>query len=124
MKEELEFTLSDLDEDVVDVPEVLPLMAIRDIVLFPSTVTPLFVGRPKSLKAVEEALSKDKFLVLPTQKVSRIEDPSEKDLYRIGTIALILKTINLSENRLKVIVQVLSRVEIKEFIQTEPFFKV
>ena len=113
MKEEFEFTLSDLNEDVVDVPEVLPLMAIRDIVLFPSTVTPLFVGRQKSLKAVEKALSKDKFIVLTTQKVSKIEEPLEKDLYRIGTVALILKTINLSENRLKVIVQVLSRVEIK-----------
>ncbi len=124
MKEEFEVPFSNLHEDIVDVPEVLPLMAIRDIVLFPSTVTPLFVGRPKSLKAVEEALSKDKFIVLTTQKVSKIEDPSEKDLYQIGTIALILKIVNLSENRLKVVVQVLSRVKIKEFLQTTPFFKV
>ncbi|PMP64200.1 MAG: endopeptidase La, partial [Caldimicrobium thiodismutans] len=85
---------------------------------------PLFVGRPKSLKAIEEAQSKDNLIVLVTQKKSRLENPKEKDLYQIGTIALILKTINLSENRKKVIVQVLTRVEIKEFLKTEPYFEV
>jgi ATP-dependent Lon protease len=87
-------------------------------------VVPLFVGRPKSLKAIEEAQSKDNLIVLVTQKKSRLENPKEKDLYQIGTIALILKTINLSENRKKVIVQVLTRVEIKEFLKTEPYFEV
>jgi len=125
MSEELEFTLPELQEgEVVDVPEILPLMAIRDIVLFPSMVVPLFVGRPQSLKAIEEALANEKLIVLATQKISRIENPKPSDLYPIGTLALILKTLPLSENRLKVVVQVLSRVEIQEFLQTEPFFKV
>lgn len=125
MSEELEFTLPELQEgEVVDVPEILPLMAIRDIVLFPSMVVPLFVGRPQSLKAIEEALANEKLLILATQKISRIENPKPSDLYRIGTLVMILKTLPLSENRLKVVVQVLSRVEIQEFLQTEPFFKV
>nr|MCR5854820.1 endopeptidase La [Thermodesulfobacteriota bacterium] len=110
--------------ETIDVSEILPLMAIRDVVLFPSMVVPLFVGRSKSLKAIEEALNKDKLIVLSTQKNSRIENPKPENLYKIGTIALIIKTLNLSENRLKVVVQVLSRVEIKEFLQTDPYFKV
>lgn len=125
MSEILEFNLPEIGEgETIEVPEILPLMAIRDIVLFPSMVVPLFVGRIKSLEAVKEALSKDKLIVLTTQKNSRIEEPEPKDLYKIGIIALILKSFNLSENRSKVVVQVLSRVEIKEFLQTEPYFKV
>ncbi|WP_051920428.1 endopeptidase La [Thermodesulfobacterium hydrogeniphilum] len=125
MREELEINIPEISEgEIIDVPEILPLMAIRDIVLFPSMVVPLFVGRPKSLKAIEEALNKDKLIALSTQKNSRIENPKPEDLYKIGTIGLILKTFNISENRLKVVVQVLSRVEIKEFLQTDPYFKV
>ncbi len=124
MREELEINIPEISEgEIIDVPEILPLMAIRDIVLFPSMVVPLFVGRPKSLKAIEEALNKDKLIALSTQKNSRIENPKPEDLYKIGTIGLILKTFNISENRLKVVVQVLSRVEIKEFLQTDPYFK-
>ncbi|WP_022855724.1 endopeptidase La [Thermodesulfobacterium thermophilum] len=125
MKEGLEVNFAEISEgEIIDVPEILPLMAIRDIVLFPSMVIPLFVGRTKSLKAVEEALNKDKLIVLSTQKNSRIENPKPEDLYKIGTIGLILKTLNLSENRLKVVVQVLSRCEIQEYLETEPCFKV
>ncbi len=125
MKEGLEVNFTEVSEgEIIDVPEVLPLMAIRDIVLFPSMVIPLFVGRPKSLKAIEEALNKDKLIVLSTQKNSRIENPKPEDIYKIGTIGLILKTLNLSENRLKVVVQVLSRCEIQEFLETEPCFRV
>ncbi len=125
MREDIEFQIPEFSEgETIDVPEVLPLMAIRDIVLFPSMVVPLFVGRPKSLKAIEEALNKNKLIVLSTQKNSRIENPKPENLYKVGTIALIIKTLTLSENRLRVVVQILSRVEIKEFLQTEPYFKV
>ncbi len=125
MREEFEINIPEISEgEIIDVPEILPLMAIRDIVLFPSMVVPLFVGRSKSLKAIEEALNKDKLIALSTQKNSRIENPKPEDLYKIGTIGLILKTFNISENRLKVVVQVLSRVEIKEFLQIDPYFKV
>jgi ATP-dependent Lon protease len=125
MREEFELQIPEFSEgEIIDVPEVLPLMAIRDIVLFPSMVVPLFVGRPKSLKAIEEALNKNKLVVLSTQKNSRIENPKPEHLYKTGTIALIIKTLNLSENRLRVVVQILSRVEIKEFLQTDPYFKV
>ncbi|NPA40422.1 MAG: endopeptidase La [Thermodesulfobacteria bacterium] len=125
MTEDFELNIPEVSEgETIDVPEVLPLMAIRDLVVFPSMVVPLFIGRKKSLTAIEKALSMDKLIVLSTQKNSRIENPKPKDIYKIGTIALILKTFNISENRLKAVVQVLSRVEIKEFLQTSPYFKV
>ncbi len=125
MREDLEFTLPELSEgEVIDVPEELPLMAIRDIVLFPSMVIPLYVGRPQSLRAVEEALAKDKLIALATQKISRLENPKPKDLYEIGVLALILKTFSLSENRLKIVVQVLSRLKIEEYLQIDPYFRV
>lgn len=125
MKETQEFNIQGLPEgEVIDVPEVLPLMAIRDMVLFPSMVVPLFVGRSKSLRAIEEAQKRENLLVLVTQKNPRLENPQEKDLYRIGTLGLILKTITLAENRKKVIVQVISRVEVKNYLQSDPFFEV
>ncbi len=124
MKEELEILNPEAGEETIDVPEILPLMAVRDIVLFPSMVVPLFVGRQRSLKAVEKALARDKLIALVTQKNSRIENPKPKDLYKIGTVGLILKTIYLSEDRLKVVVQVLSRIEVKEFLQEDPYFEV
>ncbi|MCS7198770.1 MAG: endopeptidase La [Caldimicrobium sp.] len=125
MKESQEFNLQELPEgEVIDVPENLPLMAIRDMVLFPSMVVPLFVGRVKSLRAVEEAQKRENLIVLSTQKNPRLENPQQKDIYKIGTLAIILKTISLSENRKKVIVQILSRVEIKDYLKIEPFFEV
>lgn len=125
MKEPQDFNYQGLQEgEIIDVPDLLPLMAIRDMVLFPAMVVPLFVGRPKSLKAIEEAEKREKLIILVTQKNSRLENPQEKDLYRIGTLGLILKVINLSENRKKVIVQVITRVEIKEYVKRDPFFEV
>uniref|UniRef100_A0A832LVT3 Lon protease n=1 Tax=Caldimicrobium thiodismutans TaxID=1653476 RepID=A0A832LVT3_9BACT len=125
MNEPQDFNYQALQEgEIIDVPDLLPLMAIRDMVLFPAMVVPLFVGRPKSLKAIEEAEKREKLIILVTQKNSRLENPQEKDLYRIGTLGLILKVINLSENRKKVIVQVITRVEIKEYVKRDPFFEV
>lgn len=125
MREPEELNLQELPEgEIIDVPENLPLMAIRDMVLFPSMVVPLFVGRHKSLMAVKEAQKRENLIVLSTQKNPRLENPQEKDIYKIGTLAIILKTISLSEDRKKVIVQILSRVEIKDYLKTEPFFEV
>ncbi|QJA05605.1 endopeptidase La [Thermosulfurimonas marina] len=125
MMEEASFVSPELREgESIEVPEVLPLMAIRDIVLFPGMVIPLFVGREKSLAAVSEALSGEKLLVLVSQKDPMEEDPTPEKLYRVGVVGLIIRTFNLPENRLKVLVQVLARVEIRDFLQTDPFFKV
>ncbi|HFC97747.1 MAG TPA: endopeptidase La [Thermosulfurimonas dismutans] len=125
MTEEVSFSSPELMEgESIEVPEVLPLMAIRDIVLFPGMVIPLFVGRERSLVAVSAALEGEKLLALVTQKDPMDEDPSPERLYRVGVVGLIIRTFKLPEDRLKVLVQVLARAEIEEFLQIDPFFRV
>ncbi|HIE33407.1 MAG TPA: AAA family ATPase, partial [Thermodesulfobacteriaceae bacterium] len=124
MIEEVSFSTSELMEgESIEVPEILPLMAIRDIVLFPGMIIPLFVGREKSLEAVSEALAGEKLLTLVTQKDPAEEDPAPEALFKVGVVGLIIRTFKLPEDRLKVLVQVLARVEVKEFLQLQPFFK-
>ena len=108
----------------VEIPDELPLMAVRDVVVFNSMIIPLFVGRSSSVAAVNEALAHDKLLVLLTQKDSTQEDPEPNDLYEVGMVSMIMRTLKLPDGRLKVLVQALTKAQIKEFIQKEPFFKV
>ena len=80
-----------LEKDLFTLPETLPLLPIRDIVVFPYMVLPLLVSREKSVKSLEEALSKDRLIFLVAQKKVTEEDPSPKDLYRVGTVAVVMK---------------------------------
>ncbi|HOV29317.1 MAG TPA: endopeptidase La [Synergistales bacterium] len=93
----------------------LPVVPLRDTVLFPGMVLPLFIGRPRSIHAVESASSKGKRVVLVAQKNSREEDPSEEDLYELGTLASVLQTATLPDGTLKVLLEGLSRVQIEAF---------
>ena len=104
--------------------EVITLMAVRDVVVFNSMIIPLFVGRTSSVAAVNEALASDKLLVLLTQKDATQEEPEVKDLYEVGMVSMIMRTLKLPDGRLKVLVQTLTKVKIHEFLQKEPFFKV
>ena len=108
----------------IEIPDELPLMAVRDVVVFNSMIIPLFVGRSSSVAAVNDALSRDKLLVLLTQKDSTQEEPEPKDLYEVGMVSMIMRTLKLPDGRLKVLVQALTKVKINEFIQKDPFFKV
>ena len=108
----------------VEIPDDLPLMAVRDVVVFNSMIIPLFVGRSSSVAAVNEALSHDKLLVLLTQKDSTQEDPAPKDLYEVGMVSMIMRTLKLPDGRLKVLVQALTKAKIKKFTQKDPFFMV
>ncbi len=112
------------EEETIEVPEELPLMAVRDVVLFPSMVIPLFVGREASLEALNQALDTDRLIVLSTQKNPDLEEPSPEDIYQVGVVAVIMRTLKLPDGRLKVLVQALARVIITDFLQTSPFFKV
>ena len=108
----------------VEIPDELPLMAVRDVVVFNSMIIPLFVGRTSSVASVNEALASDKLLVLLTQKDATQEEPEVKDLYEVGMVSMIMRTLKLPDGRLKVLVQALTKVKIQEFLQKEPFFKV
>jgi ATP-dependent Lon protease len=109
------------EKDLFSTPETLPLLPVKDIVVFPYMVFPLFVSREKSIKSLEEALSKDRLIFLVAQKNISEEEPSTKDLYRVGTVALIMKMLKLPDGKIKILVQGLSKASIKETLQTTPY---
>ncbi len=108
----------------LEIPEVLPLMAVRDVVVFNYMIIPLFVGRPSSVEAVNEALASHKLLMLVTQKDPTKDDPRSEDLYQVGMVAMIMRTLKLPDGRLKVLVQALSKAHIRTVQQEKPFYRV
>ena len=101
----------------------LPILAIRNTVIFPVLAFPINVGRDKSLKAVEEALQAGKKLGIVAQRDAKNEDPSTDEVYRTGTIVKILKSVKMPGNKLNVIIQGEARMKVREFVQTEPFMR-
>ena len=95
--------------------QVKPLLPLRDIVIFPSMVVPLFVGREKSIKALQEVMKTDKSIVLVTQKNSEIDDPKNKDLYQYGCLSKVLQLLKLPDGTVKVLVEGEKRVKILEY---------
>jgi ATP-dependent Lon protease len=112
------------EKDLLSLPETLPLLPVRDIVVFPYMVVPLFVSREKSVKSLEEALSKDRLIFLVAQRKLSEEDPSPKDLYKVGTVSVIMKMLKLPDGKVKILVQGLSKASVKEILQTSPYFLV
>jgi ATP-dependent Lon protease len=104
--------------------EIYPLLPLRDVVVFPYMVVPLFVGRKKSIRAIEEAMLKNRKIVLCSQKQAKTDDPELEDLYETGTIAEILQLLKLPDGILKILVEGTTRVKINQFIQTDEFFEV
>ncbi|HFQ80678.1 MAG TPA: endopeptidase La, partial [Desulfobacterales bacterium] len=97
-------------------------MAVRDVVIFNYMIIPLFVGRPASVSAVNDALAKDKLLLLVTQKDSTLDKPGPDDIYKVGMVSMIMRTLKLPDGRLKVLIQALSKARIDELLQTDPHF--
>lgn len=110
------------DPEGQDIPEELPVMAVRDVVVFNYMIIPLFVGRPASVGAVNEAMAKDKLLMLVTQQDAAIDEPGPEDIYKVGMVCMIMRTLKLPDGRLKVLVQALNKAEIEEITQEDPFY--
>lgn len=110
-------------KEAIEVPEFSPLIPLRDLVVFPYLVAPISVGRSASIQALDEAIDTNRKVVLLSQKDSKVETPGIDDLYQIGTLSVVLRMARL-ENEVRVLAQGLTRVRIKRFIQTEPFFRV
>ena len=108
----------------VEIPEILPLLPIRDIVIYPYMMLPLFVGRDVSIRAVEEALSRDRLIFLVSQMNSSEENPAPADIHRVGTIASIMRMLKLADGRVKILVQGLSKGEVDTYLRERPFFEV
>ena len=111
-------------DDKILVPNELPILPLRGTVLYPDLILPIMVGRKKSVKLIDDAMDTDRIIGVVTQKRSEIEDPKENDLYSVGVAALILRMIREMDGSQRVIVQGVSRIKIKEYIQREPYFKV
>lgn len=118
--------IADGDESEFDdftSPEILPILPLRNTVLFPGVVIPITVGRQKSLKLIQDASRTDKFLGTVTQIDGAVDDPGEKDLYKVGTVAQILKILEMPDGSTSVIIQGKRRFEVQEYLEEFPYFK-
>ncbi len=109
------------DHEHMVIPDELPMMAVRDVVVFNYMIIPLFVGRPSSVAAVNAALEGDKLLMLLTQKDATRDNPEPEDLYKVGMVCMVMRTLKLPDGRLKVLVQAVSKAKVKKYLQTDPY---
>ncbi len=112
------------DDKVLEIPATLPMLPVRDIVVFPYMILPLFVGRDSSIRAVEEALAKNRLIFLASQKEMSEENPSPDSIYTVGTIAMIMRMRKLSDGRVKILIQGVAKGRIQEFKRNTPHYEV
>jgi ATP-dependent Lon protease len=108
---------------IAQVPEMLPVLPIRDQVIYPHMIMPLFVGREKSVRALDDALEHGHHILLVTQKSVDVDDPKPEDLYTVGTVGESMQTLRLPDDTVRVVIEGIVRVRVIEYVQTEPFFK-
>lgn len=115
--------LKDFDEaSGIKIPDVLPMLPLRDFVVFPYMVTPLIIARQKSMRLIDHVMETNKLIGLVAQRQPEIEEPDADALFRYGTAAYILKSLRFPDGSLRILVQGLSRVKIVKFVQRDPFF--
>lgn len=112
------------DFENIKIPDILPLLPVRDMVMYPSVLLPLFVGRDMSINAVEKSLSQDRLIVVAAQKDLTDEDPLPDRIYSIGVVSQIMRMLRLPDGRVKVLIQGLKKARIEKYIQEAPTFLV
>ena len=106
-----------------DVLEIYPVLPLRNTVLFPQQIIPIYIGREQSLNLIEDLPENGKkYIIVVAQKDGSIENPTNEDLYKTGTLATVMKTFDMPDNSKSVIVQGIERIEIKNFTQDQPYF--
>jgi ATP-dependent Lon protease len=113
-----------IDAGDYSIPDELPLLAVRDIVVFPYMILPLFIGREQSIKAVEEALEKDRLIFLASQKDQSLDLPTPDQIFQIGTVAMVMRVLKLPDGRVKILVQGLAKGRVTAWLQEKPLFRV
>src|SRR3954462_10945682 len=117
--------VTNYDGEQVEIPETLPMLPVRDIVVFPYMIIPLFVGRDSSIRSVEESLARsDRLILLASQKDISDEHPSPEGIYKTDTVSMIMRMRKLPDGRIKILTQGLCKATIQEFSQSNPFFQV
>ena len=112
---------ADPDNAQVEIPSELPVLPVRDIVIFNYMILPLFVGREKSVGAVDAALNTNRFILILTQKDEKVDEPTQDDLYTMGTVGMIMRMLKMPDGRLKVLVQGLTRARVKNFTEGDKY---
>ena len=120
MTDEIE---KDMNEKLLEESESYPIMPLRNTVLFPQQVIPIYIGRDKSLKLINELPTNSKHIVVVAQEDGSIEDPNPEDLYSFGTLAMVLKVFDMPDNSKSAIVQGIDRVKILSFEESEPYYR-
>lgn len=108
----------------MDNKETFPLLPLRDIVVYPKMIVPLFVGREKSIRALQAAIDNDQGIVLATQKDAAVEEPEENDIFKVGTLGTVVQLVKLPDGTVKVLVEGMERVRLDAFIPNDGFMKV
>ena len=112
------------DREPTGSPSRVPLLPLRDIIVFPHMVVPLFVGRQRSIKALEEATQKQSLIFLSSQKDAKTNDPTEEDIYKIGTLGAVVQMLKLPDGTVKVLIEGKRRAKVARFIANPDFFLV
>ncbi len=115
--------LDNEQSDVIALPDVLPVLPLKDAVIFPYIILPLSISRDPSMLAVEDALNNDRIILLAPQRDGSIEEPGQDDLHEIGTAALIMRMLKLPDGRVRILIQGLARARLRHVSQTEPFLR-
>ncbi len=111
----------DGEKNHLDIPLEMPVLPVRDIVVFNYMILPLFVGRDKSVQAVDAALSGNRYILILTQKDEKVDEPGPEDLFTVGTVGMIMRMLKMPDGRLKVLVQGLTRAKVERYVSTDPF---
>ncbi len=114
---------NDVAETMMQIPDQLPVLPLRDIVIYPFMIVPLFVSRDKSIRAVDEALSENRMILLASQKDVDMEDPSQEDIYTVGTVAVIMRMLKLPDGRIRILTQGLSRAVVEKILVDGDYVK-
>ena len=120
-KDQFEEISEDRDKKI-KIPKKLPILLLRDIVVFPYMVIPLFVGREKSKNAIDHSLSSHRMILLLSQKRMETEEPKREDIYEVGTVALVMRMLKLPDGRVRILAQGLVRGKIKSLEEDRPFY--
>ena len=108
-------------EQQVTIPDILPVLPLPDVVVFPYMIIPLFVNREGSTKAVDQALAENRMILLVSQKTADVDDPKAADLHDFGTVSVIMRMLKLPDGRVRILVQGFSRAKVEYFDETKPF---
>src|SRR6266566_2191104 len=109
------------EQQQVKIPDVLPVIPLPDMVVFPYMIVPLFVNRDRSAKAVDQALSENRMILLVSQKTANVDDPKAEDLHDFGTVSVIMRMLKLPDGRVRILVQGFSRAKVESYDESNPY---